>query len=271
MTIFWFSGTGNTKYVCDRLKRSLEARGWQARLAAIAGLDTGDRDRLIGESDTVFLAYPIYGSDPPDMMRQFVRDLPPGGGKPLGVICTQLAFSGDGASVFFGRLRRRGYRQKWAWQVTMPNNLCIPGSPFRQSADYRRHEQRYLTRARDKVERIADAVDTGRRRLGDHSPFHLLLGLSQRPAYRAFAMKSYARRLDVDAGACIGCGKCAAACPAGVLEMKDGCAVFVNRSDCQVCLRCLNFCPASAVTFGGRVRQPLYKGPTREMYRELFG
>jgi ferredoxin/flavodoxin len=268
--VFYFTGTGNTRYISDHLTEGLERLGWEATSFSITGLDSAERDRTIENSDVMVLAYPIYGSDMPENMRRFIEELPERNGKQLAVVCSQMLFSGDGASILFRKLKNNGYRQRWAYQVNMPNNLCIKGSPLSQSSDYDKHEKKHLTRARTKVAKIAERIDSGKTRIGDHSPVHLLLGWTQRPAFRHFARPSYKKALSVDSVKCIGCGKCVRSCPEGVLEMEGSKAVFLHQEKCLSCLRCMNFCPVPAITFNGAVKEPLYKGPTREIFKELF-
>lgn len=270
LTAFYFSGTGNTRYVCDHLVSSMDRSSWKTQSRSIVGLTGKDRDQFLTDSDVIVLAYPIYGSDMPENMRNFIWNLPEGKGTQVAVLCTQMLFSGDGASILFRTLKKKGYVQRWSWQVNMPNNLCIKGSPLKQSADYEVHEKTKLAAARTKIDRIVRDIEQNRRRIGDHSILHFLLGMTQRPASRLFMTSSFQNGLDVDPLKCVSCGKCVRNCPEQTISMDNERIEFIDRDRCLTCFRCLNFCPASAITYRGAVKEPLYKGPTRELYRELF-
>lgn len=54
---------------------------------------------------------------------------------------------------------------------------------------------------------------------------------------------------------CVGCGRCAAACPTGCIVMKDGRPAF-DRSLCDGCGRCVEACPMSALGLSGREMEP---------------
>jgi NAD-dependent dihydropyrimidine dehydrogenase PreA subunit len=56
------------------------------------------------------------------------------------------------------------------------------------------------------------------------------------------------QRVSVDAGACIGCGRCLSACPYGVFSLAGGRAVAQDPAACRLCGRCLQVCPEGAIT-----------------------
>ena len=270
IVIFYFTGTGNTRYIAENLELSLNRKGMEAKSMSIVGIEKMQIDEEINNNDIVFIAYPIYGSDMPENMKRFIHSMPDGNDKKLGVICSQMLFSGDGSSIMHRFLRKKGYDQIWSYQINMPNNLCIKGSPFKQYDDYDVIEQRYLAGARAKVGKICDAVIGDKRRVGDNTIFHKAMALMQRPFYKSMGKKSFSHKLNVDISLCNKCEKCIDNCPNNVIMMDDEQVKFTQQDKCTVCLRCMNYCPKSAITFGGNVKQPLYKGPTKDMFLKIF-
>jgi formate hydrogenlyase subunit 6/NADH:ubiquinone oxidoreductase subunit I/flavodoxin len=270
MIIFYYTGTGNTKYVCDYLEKTTKSKGFSARSLPIYDLTEKEIRDYIDKEDIIFIAYPIYGSDMPENMKRFIDNLPQVESKKLGVVCTQLMFSGDGGSIEFKKLKSKGFIQLWSYQVCMPNNLSVKGSPLKQHADYQYNENKYLIKARKKIDKISEDVIGGRKRVYDNSVFHHFLGLLQRPYYRRWYLKKEISKLKVNQERCIQCNLCVDSCPNNVLEKIDNQVKFVNLSRCTMCLRCLNFCPKTAIELGGPAKLPTYKGPTKEIYGELF-
>lgn len=56
------------------------------------------------------------------------------------------------------------------------------------------------------------------------------------------------------ASRCLACGRCVEACPAGALS-RDGRGIHIDRAACRSCGTCAGVCPASAIELWGRLRR----------------
>ncbi|MDD5645246.1 MAG: 4Fe-4S binding protein, partial [bacterium] len=59
--------------------------------------------------------------------------------------------------------------------------------------------------------------------------------------------------LDTEKSKCTKCGLCAKLCPVHNIEMK-GFPVFLKK--CQLCMRCISFCPSGAILKDGKEIKP---------------
>lgn len=268
--IFYFTGTGNTKYVCDELCNELNELSLQCSAHIIDNMLMSAAIDKINQCDIVIIAYPIYSSDVPDNMLRFIENMPNVTDKKLGVIVTQYLLSGDGGCIMSKTYRSKGYNQMWSYQINMPNNLCIKGSPLHQSNDYEYHEKKRLAKARAKVKGIAQDIINDKRHVKDNTIFHKLIALTQRPIFRNGYKEKIKKSFSVDHDKCINCEMCVASCPNNVIKSVDGKITYVDTDACTTCFRCMNFCIKDAILYNGGYKLPLYKGPTKSIYNELF-
>lgn len=263
--LFYFSGTGNTWWVSEKLVRLLREKGVAARAFSIERLSPGQAGALLERCDTAGFGYPIYGSDLPEPMKDFIRDLPDATGRQCFVFCTQWMWSGDGARTGADFLRPRGFNVRWGEHFLMPNNICVAVTPFLPYTNDRAKIDPVLARAFARVERFAARIAGRRSFRRSFNRVSFLLGCMQRVPFR----KVYRRLRDdmqVDPERCTRCGYCARLCPSGNLVF-DG-ESFTTRGGCVLCLRCYNFCPVSAIRHMNRPhnmrRGEPYRGPVKD-------
>ncbi len=54
--------------------------------------------------------------------------------------------------------------------------------------------------------------------------------------------------VEIDTDICDNSQNCHAVCPEDVFEIQNGRVVIVRASDCTACFKCVEVCPAGAVT-----------------------
>jgi Formate hydrogenlyase subunit 6/NADH:ubiquinone oxidoreductase 23 kD subunit (chain I) len=236
--VFFFSGTGNTWWVADRIKKQLDAKGINADTVSVDALTPKKADWWIKTADLVLFGWPVHNSDMPGPMKRFVNSLPVvEKGKHIHIFCTQSAFSGDGAWHYHRHFEEKGLIIDSAEHFIMPSNRNGNGSD--------RHFAAIMERCGKSVERYADRLLSGQAHIrGRRSGW---MGGLQRAPYK-IAFGRLQKRVRIDADKCTGCGLCAQLCPAQNIRM-DGKAVPLDH--CALCMRCVAFCPADAIGVPG--------------------
>jgi ferredoxin/flavodoxin len=268
--IFYFSGTGNTWWASGELARLLRERGIEAQAHSIEGPLSREADGLIARCDLAGFGYPIYGSDLPQPMKDFMASLGPVQGKPAFVYCTQWQFSGDGARTGASFLKPKGFQVLWGEHFFMPNNVAVTILPVPYTNDRSRLDA-VLDRAGVRLRRFADRIAAREPFRRGFGPVSFLLGCMQRVPFR-LVYRRLQDDIGVDRQACTRCGDCARLCPSGNLVF-DG-EGFTTRGSCVLCLRCYNFCPVAAVIYMKRPhnhqRGKPYKGPVEGFAPEML-
>lgn len=254
LNAFYFSGTGNTRYVTKRLCEKL-GRNFETEVFDIT--EKADFSEEIKKADMILLAFPIYGSSPPVPMRRFVyaneNNIK---NKDIVIIITQYMFSGDGAASLGRTVEKLGGNVLFAEHFNMPNNLADCKMFKIRNGD---ENKKILDKAEMKIEKFAARIISGK-------PFRRGYGvLSHATGYycqRKFWRKNESEKkskLKINKDLCVGCGLCQKNCP--VHNIKISGKTAVPQGNCALCYRCVNICPKQAITLCGKsAPEKQYKG-----------
>lgn len=261
--LYYFSGTGNTAWVVDRLVEQLtqlgdEVTARSCEQVAAAGVD-------VEACDLLGVAFPVHTSLAPSLFRDFIAALPPAAGKPLFALTTAGYVAGDTAWHEVGPLRAKGYEPFLLANVVVANNLRLPLlSPLPIASE--KAMARRLRRASVKVARLARRIHRQERYVEGAGPFGRLLGVTQRLSVGPFETLAF-RGFYADER-CTKCGWCAKHCPVENIELRAAGVTFLDH--CMLCMRCYSFCPQQAIQSTARTRNvrryPRYPGPEGRPY-----
>lgn len=251
--IFFFSGTGNTKFVAEYLAEALDDK-----LVAMAdAIRNGETLRASSEKAFVFLA-PIYAWRFPRVVEDLIQGAELSGSKAVYCIATRESQSGVAAEYMRKIIERKGLDFKGFTSVDMPNQylLSSPVSTPEQTREYLKQVLPQLKTLAEKIQHGEALTDNGNVALP-----HLMSGVVNAASYR-FMITS---KNFIVSDACVGCGACAKRCPVGNIEMKGGKPVFDSK--CTWCFSCIQYCPKAAIDIKGRTEgQPRYTCPEYTAY-----
>lgn len=250
MALFYFSGTGNTKIVANKISADLGI--------LINNIeDDFDFSNLLDNMNTIIIMYPVYYSTPPIIVRDFInkykRNLE---NKNIMSIVSQMCFSGDGAFVLSQYLPSSS-SVIYSRHINMPSNISnIPILPYFENlfANYK------IKYALKKASKISREIRENKLTIQGKTKFSSKLGLSQRVGGLA---KEKDKRFYVwIEDNCIGCGLCKEICPSNNFEIKNKKAVA--KGQCIFCTRCENKCPNKSIrVFINRKVKHQYRAPEK--------
>ena len=248
VSIFYFSGTGNTWWASERIAEELTTYGFCANAYSIEQVSGKETAVLIEESSIIGLGFPIYGSDVPRIFHDFIRALPRQKvQKPVLGFVTQMAWSGDGMNFLEEELISRGYLIRWAVEFNMPNNIALPIIPLPFSSDTSKFKPQ-LKKCSQKITDLCVKIANKDYYRQHDRWIHAASAWIQRGPFRQ--VHDWGRKFwSVDPDACTSCDRCAQICPVENIRMRDG--LPTHGGECVYCMRCFNYCPTLAIQYMG--------------------
>lgn len=258
--LYFFSATGNTWWVAKTLAEKLKELDIETQLVNIES----KKEELTKKPDMIGIAYPVYGSDYPVNVGEFVEGLPDAGDMDCFIVTSMLGFSGDGALTLEKTLKDKGYNLKQAVNFRMMNNIKLPYPVLAQTQMYSEKEAAIIREnTGKKIKRLAERIASEEKWIEGRGILNNIGGLMQRVPVGYLGWTRWAHNFSLDKDACTSCGQCVKYCPTQNITMKDGDITW--GENCMCCVRCYNLCPTDAILYkeGSRNRKkfPRFKGP----------
>ena len=274
VTIFYFSGTGNTWWTSLELKKQLESLGNTVEVFSLENPMLKEKDfitKKAKESDHIIIGYPVYGSDLPDNMWDLVNKLPNVKDKGFSAFCTQAGFSGDGTIFFKPEIEKKGFKFLQNFWINMPTNFNVAMFPFSLFAPaHGKKLEKKKAKAIKKLKIIAKKITENIKYTEGTRFYQLLLGKLQRYYLRRGRQK-FVDKFQFAKERCTKCKICVNTCPTNNIALEESeNEIALKRGNCCIlCFRCYNFCPENAINFGGKIKNPdkykRFTGPIKNM------
>ena len=273
--IFYFSGTGNTWFVANKLNRILCQKGADSQLYSIEENELKNTEhilKIIKETDKIIIGYPIYGSKAPQIMEDFLYRLPVNKDKKsINVFTTVALYSGDGPVAYEYLFEKKGYVLQTAMEFIMNNNFNVPGFPdVLHVGDKRKIDKRHKKTIK-RAEKMADRLLKNEVHLQGKNWFHRFIGRVQRKHVDTYIRK-FNHSLLVSEDRCVHCNKCIKICPVDNISEINGKISFGDN--CIACVRCYHQCPVKAINVTEKscdtVKWQRFSGVYREFEKQLI-
>ena len=235
--IFYFSGTGNSRWVARELGKQLGESGENIATRMMAG----EVSYHAKKGEIIGIVFPVYFWAPPELVSDFVK----------GIILDEdnyvfaVATCGNTAGMAVKRMGK-DIPLDAGFSVIMPNNYVVMFS-----VDSKERIEGLLLDARG---RIPDIVD----RVKSREPvFDIKKGVFPRlkTALIASLFNRWGRNTKYFSvePSCDGCKVCEKVCPVDVVTLKEGRPVWTG--DCTQCMACVNYCPKEAIAYRSKSKK----------------
>lgn len=240
MTGIYFSGTGNTKFCTEKFLENFSG-------SESFSIEDAAAVTAVSESSDIVFAYPVYYSNVPKTVRDFIeKNSALWRGKNIFIIATMGLFSGDGSGVSARLFKKYGANIVGGLHLKMPD--CI-GDVKALKKSYEKN----LETVREAVVKIQKAAESYKNKKPPREGLGIAshaAGLFGQRLYFYSKTKNYTGSPKIKLDICTGCMKCEKLCPMNNIKVVGGKAVSGNM--CTLCYRCFANCPQQAITILGK-------------------
>jgi len=240
--IYYFSGTGNTKWVADKFKDKFKNNNIDIDLLSIENI----HEKNINEYDFLIFGTPVHAELAPKIFIDFISSLPSTERKANCLLYCTLGSKKAGAlNIIRGTLESKGYRVLIQDCIQMPNNNYFFGFVKEPS----KNRMKYLTeRAETQIENLVERLIEGKEKIKYVLPMRI--GISKIIGWEYFKLLPKISNNLTSTSDCIKCGICLRNCPKGNITFEEGHAIF--HSNCMMCVRCIHICPTNGIRYKGK-------------------
>lgn len=231
-----FSGTGNSRYIADKIADALD----DEVISVNDRLKAADYGKIETEKPLVFVS-PTYAWRMPRVMREWIEktDFPKGAKAWFVMTCGSEI--GNAAKYNRELADEKGFIYMGTHGIRMPENYTamfpVPGAE---------KIKKIISAADGEISKTVPALKAGKPFVTPrHNLYDKAMSGIVNPAFYSMCVKADPFRvLD----SCIGCGKCEQLCPLNNIKLVSGKPSW--GESCTHCMACINYCPAEAIEYG---------------------
>lgn len=235
--IFYFSATGNSRYVAERIASATDDHLVSLRDAVRSRLYQFD----VSQEKRIGFVAPTYYYGLPSILNFFLEKLRLTGYQDQYVylVLTCGGSTGDAAGQMGRLLKKKGVTLSAQFGIPMVSNYI----PLEKMEPQEKIEQR-LDEAEEYIDEARRAIRA--KGIGDYNRCQgTLPGALTAAAYPLY-LRGRSTKPFLVTDECISCGLCQEICPCGAITLTEGRPAW-TKPQCVRCLGCLHRCPARAI------------------------
>jgi len=248
--ILYFSGTGNTEFIAQYIKKHLSCDKYEIELFPLELF----KSENISKYDALIFGFPVYALDIPVFIQDYLKDIPVPKTKSVFIFCTKALSSGIALKHAIEIFKNSGYNPLGYADVKMPGSdglafLKKDSTMVREitNRDFSKIEgvDNFVSRIKEVTSALEDS-DVKRFYLDIDSSIFVRLCSSIMKKIFLIMEKWIKRKFWADEN-CVKCKKCENICPAKNIKVNEKVSF---GSNCYLCMRCVHQCPKEAIQIG---------------------
>ena len=243
--ILYFSGTGNSKYVAQRMAEALN----QSLLSMNDRIRSHDTSPVETDERLVIVT-PTYAWRIPRVVSEWLDKTELTGAERIWFVMDCGSEIGNAAGYNRQLAAQKQLQYMGTAQIIMPENyIAMFNAPQKEQA------KSIVEQAEPALQKVLTQLKAGQQFPPPRDNLYdRLMSGPVNPVFYRFFVKADAFRTTE---ACIGCGKCVDLCPLSNIHLENGKPVW--GKNCTHCMACICYCPKEAIEYGKKSRgKPRY-------------
>ncbi len=244
--VLYFSGTGNSRYVAQRIASALGDS-----LLCMNDLIRAQDFSPVFSGQRLVIVTPTYAWRIPRLVRQWLLKMDFPEAEQVWFVMTCGSEIGAAAQYNQSLCQEKRLAYCGTAQIVMPENyIALFSVPQADEA------RKIVSRAEPCIDRAIACIRAGQALPSPRLRFYdRLMSGPVNPFFYAFIVKDTP---FIATDACVGCGRCAQLCPRRNITLADGRPVW--HGDCTHCMACICLCPHGAIEYGKKsLGKPRYR------------
>lgn len=239
MDVLYYSATGNTKLVVDRIVKVLSNNQIELSIKSLVKPYEHKRGREL------LLSFPVNSQAVSPFVFKAIKSLPQGNGENVYVLIT-MNESANILNILRKLLEKKGYKTVGCKEISMPNNLFVGEDKTIER----------LSNGLEQAELFAEEIVSNKTLWIETKKGSAFVSFLSRNTNLPWVTMRLFNKLVVNTEKCTKCGKCVIECPVQNIEMID---FPKHLNNCQFCMRCGSMCPNSAIMIKNKPKYQIRK------------
>ena len=237
LSIFFFSGSGNTEHVANLVSSSL-SKNFEVTLINIDNVMRKD-ESFDDDFVKAGLIYPVHALNAPKNVIRFLKEhLPEGKNRPFFIVKSPGDPFFNGGATY----ELRKILSKKSYEIMQEETIVMPANVFMGYRD--EFIRKILLFAQKRVEKLCEKIVSNRVLL-HRNPLWLRFSTWIFSRLESLGSPIFGKDLKVSKK-CNSCGLCEKICPTGNIKLVNGKPKFGWK--CIICMRCIYKCPQDAIS-----------------------
>ena len=236
--IFYFTGTGNSLYVAQKIQEKVGGKLIDMTLS----LNEEKFNYKVEKGEKVGIVFPVYYWSLPTIVSEFIKKLKLETYETpviyTVITCGSLARNADKDLAKI--LKSKNLQLNSSYSVKMPMNyITLYNTPSKEDINSS------LGLAEEEIEELIEGIkDNKKGYFAKNGPFSTLSFF----VYKLYGMFRKTKKFYAT-DECISCGQCERICNSQAIFIKNGKPEWTEKV-CSHCVACINRCPSKAIEYG---------------------